>query len=90
MIEEKVRNIFTRTGTGKDFLNRALITQILRKNFNKKISLKKLLYSKGHQYLIEEAAYRLGKIFTSYTSGKVLVSRMYKEINKKPKYQENK
>lgn len=44
-----------------------------------KISLKKFLYSKEHQYLIEEAAYRLGKIFTSYTSGKLTQYLEYKK-----------
>lgn len=44
--------------------------------------MKKLLYNKGHHHLSEEAAHRMGQIFTSYLSYRWVISRLYKELQK--------
>jgi hypothetical protein len=41
---------------------------------------KRLLHGKGHHHLNEAAAYRIGRdFFTSYTSNRELISKIFKE-----------
>jgi hypothetical protein len=41
---------------------------------------KNLLHNKRKGHQIEEAAHRMGKIFANYTSDKVLIDRIYREL----------
>lgn len=62
---------------GKDFLDRTLITQVLKSIIKKWELLKlKLLYSKGHSMSSEEVSDKVGKIFSNDSIGKGLDSRI--------------
>lgn len=66
--------------TGNDFLGRTHM-DIKTNNWQMRPhETKKLLDSKEHYELSEKAACQVRKIFTSYTSGRGLVSRIYKGL----------
>jgi hypothetical protein len=82
--EEKMENDLELTGRGKRFLNRKPLAQALRSTINKQdfMKLKRFYMAKGTIIRMKWKPTEWRKIFTSYTSNRELVSKIYKELKK--------
>jgi hypothetical protein len=84
LIQEKARNTLEVIGIGKDFLNRTPAAQKLRKRVDKWdfIKLKSFCTTKDIVSKLKRPPTEWEKIFASYTSDKVLITRIYRELKK--------
>jgi hypothetical protein len=84
LVQERIRNTLELIGIGKDFLNRTPATQQLRESIDKWdfIKLKSFCITKEMVSKVKRPASEWEKIFASYTSGKGLINRIYKELKK--------
>ena len=67
-----------------DFLNHAPVAQEIRARTDKGSLVKLTIFCavKENCQPGEEEVHRMGEIFASHSSGRILMSRMYKEITK--------
>jgi hypothetical protein len=80
-LQEAVENTLEPTGIRNDFINRAQKAQHLRETMNKWDCIKlKALHSKGNSHQTEVQYKEWEKIFTSYSSNKGIISRIYREL----------
>jgi hypothetical protein len=84
MAEEKARSTLEAVGIGKDFLSRAQVAQQLRERMDKWdcMKLKSFCTTKGMVSKLKRPPTEWEKVFSSYTSDKGLISRIYRELKK--------
>jgi hypothetical protein len=84
LVQERVGNTLEVTGIGKDFLNRTLAAQQLRESIDKWdfMKLKSFCTIKEIVSKLKRPPTDGEKIFVSYTSGKGLITRKYRELKK--------
>jgi hypothetical protein len=84
LIQERVGNTLELVGVGKNFLNETPAAQQLRDSINKWdfIKLKSFCSSKEMVSKRKRTPIEWEKIFTSYTSDKGLITRIYRELKK--------
>jgi hypothetical protein len=82
--KKKPRNTVEAIGIGKDFLNRTPAAQQLRERMDKwdYMKLKSFCTTKKMVSKLKRPPTEWEKIFTSYTSDKVLITRIYRELKK--------
>jgi hypothetical protein len=82
--QEGAGNTLELIGRGKDFLNRTPAAQQLRERMNKWdfIKLKRLCTTKEMVSKLKRPPIQWEKIFSSYTSDKGLITRIYRELKK--------
>jgi hypothetical protein len=79
-----VGNILEAIGTGKEFLSRTQVPQQLRERMDKWdfIKLESFCTTKEMVSTLKRTPTEWEKIFTSYTSDKGLITRIYRELKK--------
>jgi hypothetical protein len=84
LVQEKAGYILEVTGIGKDFLNRTTAAQQLREKMGKWefIKFKSFCTTKEMVSKLKRTPTEWEKIFASYTSDKVLITRIYRELKK--------
>jgi hypothetical protein len=84
LVQERVGNTLEIIGIGKDFLNGTPPAQQLRENIDKWdfIKLKSFFSTKEMVSKLKRPPTEWEKIFSSYTSDKGLITRIYRELKK--------
>jgi hypothetical protein len=84
LVEERAGNTQEVIGIGKDFLNRTLAAQQLRKSMDEwdYMKLKSFCTTKEMVSKLKRPPIEWEKIFASYTSNKGLITRIYRELKK--------
>jgi hypothetical protein len=84
LVQERVESTLELIGIGKNFLNGTPEAQQLRDSINKwdLIKLKSFCLTKEMVSKMKRTPTEWEKIFASYTSDKVLITRIYRELKK--------
>jgi hypothetical protein len=89
-VQERAGNTLELIGTGKDFLNRTQMAQLLRERIDKCSYMKSKGFSTTKEMVtrLKRQPTEWEKICASYTSDKGLITRIYREL-KKLNFQKN-
>jgi hypothetical protein len=84
LVQERAENILESWYIGKDFLSRTQVAQKLRGGMDKweYMKLKSFYTTKDMVCKLKRPSTEKKKIFASYTSGKGLITRVYRELKK--------
>jgi hypothetical protein len=85
LVQERVGNTPEAIGIGKDFLSRSQLAQQLRERIDKweHMKLKSFCTTKEMVSKLKRPPTEWEKMFASYTSGKGLITRIYRELKNK-------
>jgi hypothetical protein len=85
LVQERVGDTLEAIGIGKDFLSRSQLAQQLRERIDKweHMKLKSFCTTKEMVSKLKRPPTEWEKMFASYTSGKGLITRIYRELKNK-------
>jgi hypothetical protein len=84
LVQGRAGNTLEAIGIGTDFLNRTLAAQQLRERMDKRgyMRFKRFFTTKEIDSKLKRPPTELEKIFSSYTTDKGLITRIYRELKK--------